>query len=1130
MENMRLNRLAKVSGCFLLSIILAVFAAAAGAAAELNTSGGLNRTPSVDVIGHAENYSVVMYDNSSGLPTSEANAIAETSEGFIWIGSYAGLIRYDGRNFERIDPSSGITSIKCLYVDSRDRLWIGTNDNGIAVMDHGELRMWGKADGMKSVHTRSIAEDQNGTIYVATTCGIAAIDTDGRFFMLEDETISNMNMLIVRKGSDGSMYGLSNFGDIFRLQDGKAVDFVPADRNPMGGCNAYLPDPDHPGQIFFEGKELGFYRAAYGDGITDVQKIDISPLQYVQQMEIIDGKIWICAANGVGVLENDHFTLIENLPMNNNITHVMTDYLGNLWFTSTRQGVMKIVPNRFTNVFKRYDLPDKVVNTTCLSGDRLFVGTDTGLIVIGENGVVPALPLKKAVTASGADLGQSDLIGFLEGCRIRSIIEDSRGRLWISTWRKHGLLRYEDGEVTAFTEEDGLLSDGLRAVAEREDGSILVAVTGGANVIRDDRVIASYGTDDGIVNTESLCVEVGFDGEIVLGTNGDGIYLIDGSGLRRINVEDGLPSDIVLRIKRDTNHNLIWIITSSAIAYMTPDYQVTTVRRFPYPNNFDLYENGRGDVWVLSSNGIYVTPEEELVQNGDIHPVFYGMAGGLPCITTANSYSALDRNGNLYIAGSTGVCKVNIDQTFEGVKDIKAAVPFIEADDETVYPDADGSFTVPARTKKLTIPSFVFDYAMNDPKIRRRLTGFDNESTSVFYSKMAPMIYTNLHGGEYTFDLQVLDEAGKSQKELSVQITKEKKLREMLWFNILSGVLAASLLVLIVTAIVGRRMRRLEQRNRETLRQNMLLQESERKLKAQMDIISSVASIYSSVYELDLERRTFRELGNGDESERVPANGQTDMQQVVNQILRTTVDESCINNELIREVDLSTINERMRYMNVWTKEVLNPKKQWRRSRIIVSGRDSEERITRILWVSEDIDREKREREHLNDVAYVDALTGLSNKAAYDKNTRPIDEAVAAGKAPEFAILMIDLNFLKKVNDTYGHEYGNVYLNNCAGMVSRIYGRNHAYRFGGDEYVVVLTGEDTQKAETLTLLFKQEMAQLRTNPNIKPWEKVSAAIGIARFDPARHHSVEEVFKIADKNMYEDKLAMKAQRTD
>ena len=130
----------------------------------------------VDPVDHFDNCSAVLYDNTSGLPTSEANAIVETSDGFIWIGSYAGLIRYDGNTFERLSSTTGLTSVVSLYVDSRERLWIGTNDNGVAVMEHGEFRRWGKLEGMKSAHTRAITGDQNGNIYVATTSGIMIID------------------------------------------------------------------------------------------------------------------------------------------------------------------------------------------------------------------------------------------------------------------------------------------------------------------------------------------------------------------------------------------------------------------------------------------------------------------------------------------------------------------------------------------------------------------------------------------------------------------------------------------------------------------------------------------------------------------------------------------------------------------------------------------------------------------------------------------------------------------------------------------------------------------------------------------------------------------------------------------
>ena len=138
---------------------------AAGTGTQLlNASGAINRPISVDPTGLSEGFSAVIYDNSNGLPTAESNAIAETSDGLLWIGSYAGLIRYDGNTFERLSDTGGIASIKCLYVDSKDRLWIGSNDNGVAVMERGEYRLWGKLDGMKSAHTRAITEDQNGTI------------------------------------------------------------------------------------------------------------------------------------------------------------------------------------------------------------------------------------------------------------------------------------------------------------------------------------------------------------------------------------------------------------------------------------------------------------------------------------------------------------------------------------------------------------------------------------------------------------------------------------------------------------------------------------------------------------------------------------------------------------------------------------------------------------------------------------------------------------------------------------------------------------------------------------------------------------------------------------------------------
>ena len=771
---------------------------------------------SVDPTGHNEGFSAVLYDNTNGLPTSEANAIAETGDGFIWIGSYAGLIRYDGNTFERFS-TGGISSIKCLHVDSRDRLWMGTNDNGVAVMDKGEFRFWGKMDGMMSAHTRAITEDENGTIYIATTCGIVTIDADFNLAMLEDDLIAEANMRFMIMGPDGLIYGLTNYGDIMTIRDGRLVNYIAAGDNTVSGAvGAFYPDMEEPGMAYLQTVDYGFCRARMGEQLTDLVEIDIQPLSTVQMISYIDGKLWVCASNGIGYVENEEFHLLENLPMNNSVGGVMMDYLGNLWFTSARQGVMKIVPNQFSDLFQRFDLPTNVVNTTCMIEDKLLIGSDTGLTVLDDNGLVSSLPLTKAITVNGEDLGADDLIELLDGCRIRSIIRDSHDRAWISIWRKLGLVCYDHGEVLVFPQENGLFAS-LRAVAEKEDGKILVALAGGVNIIEGDRMIGSYGEQDGISNTESLTVTEGLNGEIVLGSNGGGIYIIDDSGVKNINVEDGLPSDVVMRVKKDTKHNVIWIVCSSAIAYMTPDHRVTTIQKFPYTNNFDLYENSKGDMWVLSSNGIYVVPTTELLANGEINPVYYSLANGLPCITTANSYSELTAEGDLYIPGSTGVCKVNIDRPFEDVNDLKAVVPFVDADGTRIYPDENGAFTIPASTQKLTVFSFVFNYSLSNPQVSYQLEGFERQSTTVSRSDMVPIDYTNLRGGTYHYVMQLMDSMGRGNKTVSVQIVKEKMLYEETWFLIVSGLVLLAVLALIVRFYVQRKTRKLEKKQKETM-------------------------------------------------------------------------------------------------------------------------------------------------------------------------------------------------------------------------------------------------------------------------------------------------------------------------
>jgi len=178
---------------------------------------------------------------------------------------------------------------------------------------------------------------------------------------------------------------------------------------------------------------------------------------------------------------------------------------------------------------------------------------------------------------------------------------------------------------------------------------------------------------------------------------------------------------------------------------------------------------------------------------------------------------------------------------------------------------------------------------------------------------------------------------------------------------------------------------------------------------------------------------------------------------------------------------------------------------------------------------EKLRRAKEQVAEMDELAHKDSLTGLKNKAAYDEMTTMLDDKILVGAAA-FCIVMIDVNFLKKINDTYGHERGNSYLMNAAKLICLVFGEEHVYRIGGDEFVAVIEGDKTSLCEYLIDEFRAEMTRKNSNKLLEPWEKISAASGIAYYQAGVDKTSEEVFKRADKEMYENKLAMKAARTD
>lgn len=744
---------------------------------------------SVNLINNTEGYASVLYDNTNGLPTSEANAIAQTSDGFIWIGSYSGLIRYDGNTFERYDSTSGITSVVSLYADSQERLWIGTNDNGAAVMDRsGNVRMFNRDDGLPSLSIRAIVEDSAGMIYLGTTQGIVKIDADYNVSLLTDQHLADEYVRDMRSGKDNVIYGVTIEGNIFTIVDGAVKDYYSATSLGISDVHSIVPDDDHPGFVYIGTKTSTIYYGNFWNRFKDPQIIDASPCTYLNSLFKINGDIWICADSGIGILydTNEAPCIPENIVPLNSVEEMMVDYQGNIWFVSSKQGVLKIVPNQFTDISETYGLSNAVINSTCLYNGMLLIGgKDNGLTAVDDNGICDSIPITSAHTASGAKIETDDLLDYLDNARIRSLVKDSQGRLWISTFGDTGLVRFDNGEMVRFGEAEGLPSTRTRVVCERSDGSFAVACTGGVAIIRDDVVTELYDEHDGIGNTEILTICEADNGDLFVGTDGGGLYVISADGgITLHDTRNGLASDVVMRVKKSETADVYWLVMSSSIGFIDADRNISTILQFPYSNNFDMYEDGKGNVWILSSNGIYVASIDNLLANGEIETVFYGTDNGLPCIATSNSYSELADSGDLYIAGTTGVCKVNIKNPLEDMSNVKISVPYVEADGVYIYPDENGRFTVPSGTDKLTIYSYVFTYSLMNPQISYQLEGFDKTETVIKRSDLAPLVYTNLRGRTYNFVIGINDPQVSGDNQLTIQIVKKKAFYEMAWFYI----------------------------------------------------------------------------------------------------------------------------------------------------------------------------------------------------------------------------------------------------------------------------------------------------------------------------------------------------------
>ncbi|MBO4261317.1 MAG: diguanylate cyclase [Clostridia bacterium] len=180
-------------------------------------------------------------------------------------------------------------------------------------------------------------------------------------------------------------------------------------------------------------------------------------------------------------------------------------------------------------------------------------------------------------------------------------------------------------------------------------------------------------------------------------------------------------------------------------------------------------------------------------------------------------------------------------------------------------------------------------------------------------------------------------------------------------------------------------------------------------------------------------------------------------------------------------------------------------------------------ISNLEQTTNDLITARENAELMNQAANIDALTKVRNKRAYNNDIQHLNE-----NAKSFGIVMIDMNGLKAINDTYGHEKGDIGIITICQNICRIFKHSPVYRIGGDEFVVILENDDYDERDSLLESLRARFEQLKNDESLEPWERVTAAIGCATYDPHIDNIVESVLQRADALMYENKKEMKAER--
>ncbi len=756
------------------------------------------------------NYITDVFNEETGLPTGEANTVVQGRDGYLWIGSYGGLIRYDGSTFTDYSSRLESSAIRALFAGSDGALYIGTNDAGAYRLKDDEFTHLAPEGDRGFLCVRGFAEGPDGTVYAASTTGLGRINGE-QIIPYQYPELENEHFLSVMLDLEGNLWAMSDSGDVCVLDETGVLATIASPALFHDG-RIYAIAAGDWGELYFASAEGRLKILSEEPGATvmgDVstyvcREIDLSELGAINHIKpLVDGTVLISALNGFGFLDGSGGFQRVDRPADKNLSAnwAEIDHEGNRWVASSNYGVLRYSLGCYDSCNYNSNLGELTINAVTKSGDRFYLGTDSGILVFDDDWNALDTPLEET----------------FRGVRIRNVATDARGRVWMASYSAHGAACYDPAAdaLTDFGTAEGLLSETVRVVFPLSDGRMLVGSQLGVNLIENGKVTESWSAAEGLENTSVLCA-MEMDGRIFVGTDGSGIYEITASGLVHYGAEQGLSQGVVLRMAPDADGNGSFYACAGDKLYYFENgaFRVLSSMEHGAGSIYSIYDrNGR--IWLLQNGGIFAADKAGVLNEETVYTAQYGVKCGLTGTLSANTWNYLDSDGALYMPTRSGVSKFH----FFGPSVVmpRAILNNITVDD-TVY-EHPKSLTIPRDARRVTVDiSELLFSDMSEFILAYQLEGFDTAETTTT-DKHISVSYTNLPGGNYTMKIRIIDPlTGVSSAHADLQITKEKRLTEQIWFFLLCCAVATAAVIAAARLIVARKTRNLLKRQEEQSR------------------------------------------------------------------------------------------------------------------------------------------------------------------------------------------------------------------------------------------------------------------------------------------------------------------------